>query len=417
MSDHQPDGNQSERSTREWLEVGDRHNSPSYDPARLIVDHGEGVHLYDRDGEAYLDFAAGIAVNALGYNHPDVTEALHDQVPRCLHASNMFYTAEQIEFMETLCGRCFGDRVFVCNSGAEATEAGMKLAKRYQYAVRGDEDRTKIVAMQDSFHGRTMGAITATGQPKYHEGFHPLVPNYEYMPFNDVEAVPEWIDEETAGVILEPVQGEGGIRPARPEFLQAVRERCDEVGALLIFDEVQAGVGRTGSLFAYQGYEVTPDIMCLAKGLGGGTPLGAMVSTNEVYEGWKLGSHASTFGGNPLVCAAGKTVLEVIERDDLCENAHDRGRELREGLRDLADAHGMITDVRGRGLMCGAEVGDPAGDIVDHARQEHLLINTAGGDTLRFVPPLIISQGDVDDALNRLDRAFSAYKESTASRG
>jgi predicted acetylornithine/succinylornithine family transaminase len=323
----------------------------------------------------------------------------------------MFYTAEQIEFMEALCTRCFGDRVFLCNSGAEATEAGMKLARRYQYAAKGDEDRSKIVAMQNSFHGRTMGAITATGQPKYQEGFQPLVPNFEYMPFNDESAVDEYIDTETAGVILEPVQGEGGIVPAERSFLQAVRERCDDVGAVLIYDEVQAGVGRTGSLFAYQGYDVEPDIMCLAKGIGGGTPLGAMVSTNEVFEGWKLGSHASTYGGNPLVCAAGLTVLNVIERDNLAENARIRGEQLRDGLRDLADAYGVISDVRGRGLMCGAEVGEEAGEIVEHARSERLIINTAGGETLRLVPPLIVSEQDVADALNRLDRAFASWRD------
>jgi predicted acetylornithine/succinylornithine family transaminase len=394
------------RTTEELLEAGDRRNSPSYGPARMILDHGEGVRLFDRDGNEYLDFVAGIAVNCLGYNHPRLTEAIREQAGRLLHVSNMFYTAEQVDLMDALCERSFADRVFFCNSGAEANEAAMKLARRYQKVVAGKPSKSGIVTMKQSFHGRTMGAITATGQPKYHKGFEPMLPGFDYAEFNNLESVAEKVNEGTAAVVVEPVQGEGGIRPSEPGFLEGLREICDEHGALLIFDEVQTGVGRTGSLFAYQGYGVAPDIICLAKALGGGTPIGAMMSTEHVFEGWTKGSHASTFGGNPLVCKAAKTVLEVIEDEELLANATERGDQLQQGLRALAERFDVISDVRGRGLMVGAECGDAASDIYLECRNQGLLINTAGGDTLRFVPPLTVTSEDVDEALSRLERAL-----------
>lgn len=396
------------RSTEELLSSGDRRNSPSYGPARMILDHGEGVRLYDREGNEYLDFVAGIAVNCLGYNHPRLTEAICSQAKRLLHVSNLFYTAEQVDLMEALCERSFAERVFFCNSGAEANEAAMKLARRYQKVIAGEADKYEIVTMKKSFHGRTMGAITATGQPKYHKGFEPMLPGFQYAEFNDLDSVAEKVGQKTAAVLVEPVQGEGGIRPADPAFLQGLRELCDEHGALLIYDEVQTGVGRTGSLFAYQGYGVAPDIICLAKALGGGTPIGAMMATQRVFEGWTKGSHASTFGGNPLVCHAARTVLEVIDDEDLLANAQQRGDQLQQGLRELAERFDVIKDVRGRGLMVGAECGEAARDIYLECRNQGLLINTAGGDTLRFVPPLIITSDDVDEALTRLERALEA---------
>lgn len=401
-----------DRTTSELLEVANRHNSPNYAPAPVVVDHGEGMYVYDTEGRAYLDFLGGIAVNCLGYNHPELTEALQQQASRALHVSNLFYSAEQIELLERLSDRSFGDRVFLCNSGTEATEASMKLARRYQKTVAGAEKKTRIVSMEKSFHGRTMGAITATGQPKYHKGFHPLVPGIEYTPYNDAEAVRSAIDEETAAVIVEPVQGEGGVRPADPDFLQAVRDRCDETGALLIFDEVQTGVGRTGSLFAYQSYGVEPDIMALAKGLGGGMPVGATVATDEAFRGWSRGSHASTFGGNPMASTAANTVLDVVEREDLCTNARERGREIIEGLEGLAERFDVIEDVRGRGLMIGAECREGASDIVELCREDGLLMNTAGGDTLRLVPPLIVASSDVDEAMTILEGAFERWTQA-----
>lgn len=403
-------------TTKELLARGDRHNSTSYAPARIIFERGDGVTLWDRDGNAYLDFVAGIAVNCLGYNHPELTKALQKQVGDLLHVSNMYYTEPQIELMERICDLSFGDRVFLCNSGTEANEAAMKLAHRYQREVAGRNDKFHIVSMKKSFHGRTLASLTATGQPKYHKGFEPLVEGFRYATFNHLDSVKALVDEHTAAVIMEPVQGEGGIRPAEQSFIEGVRAICDKHGALLIFDEVQAGVGRTGEFFAYQGFGVEPDIMCLAKGLGGGVPVGAMVATEKAFGGFTRGSHASTFGGNPLASRAALVVLDVIEREGLCERVKERGAQLMTGLRELQKDYDVIVDVRGRGLMVGAECkGDAAGWIATRARDEGLLVNTAGGNTIRMVPPLVITESDVKDALARLRRAFEAWSTQRAA--
>ena len=401
------------RSTEDLIASGRKRTSPNYAPAPIVFERGEGVWLVDREGTRYLDFVAGIAVCALGHAHPRLTEALRDQVGRLLHISNMYFNEPQIELMEMLTERSFADRVFFCNSGAEANEAAFKLARRYQHAVAQRPGKTRIVSMKQSFHGRTLAAITATGQPKYHDGFAPLVPDFDYIPFNDLDALKASITDETAAVIVEPIQGEGGVRPARAEYLQALRDLCDQVGALLIFDEVQTGVGRTGSYFAYQHFGVTPDIMTLAKGLGGGVPLGATLATEEVWKGWKRGSHASTFGGNPLVTRAATVVLDEIEAAQLLANATARGEQLQAGLRELAEQFPVITEVRGVGLMVGAECGEHASTLAGLARDEGLLINTAGGHTLRFVPPLIITEDDVDEALSRLRSAFEKFVASS----
>lgn len=397
-------------SSEELIEIGNRTNSPSYKPAPMILDHGEGVRLYDLEGTEYLDFVAGIAVNALGYNHPRQVKVLKEQSERLLHVSNMFLTAEQVELMEALVSRSFADRVFLCNSGAEANEAGIKLARAYQRNVLGRQDRYEIITFAYSFHGRTYGALSATAQPKYHKGFEPMLPGFVTAKFNDLESVKEVIGDRTAAILVEPVQGEGGVMPATQEFLEGLRALCDEHDLLLIFDEVQAGMGRTGSLFAYQGYGVEPDVLNLAKGLGGGVPIGATLATQRVYDGWTRGSHATTFGGNPLVSAVAREVIAVIEEDGLCENATAMGELLQEGLRELAKSFDVIKDVRGRGLMVGAEVGaENAGDIAVKAREQGLLINTAGGHTLRFVPPLVIQKADVEDCLARLKEALTQW--------
>ena len=396
-----------EKSSAELLEVGGRTNSPSYAPAQFILDRGEGVWLWDREGNKYLDFVAGIAVNCLGYGHPRIVEAIRQQSERLLHVSNMFFTAEQVKLMEMLTERSFGDRVFLCNSGAEANEAAIKIARRYQHVVAEREDRHEIITMRKSFHGRTYGALSATAQPKYHKGFGPMLPGFVYADYNDLESVKAQISDRTAAIMLEPVQGEGGVRPGELSFLQGVRELCDEHGLLLLFDEVQAGMGRTGSLFAYQGYGVVPDVLSLAKGLGGGVPIGATIASEKVYQAWTRGSHATTFGGNPLVSAVAATVIEVIEEENLCEHAVAMGDRLQDGLRALSKKYPVIVDVRGRGLMVGAEVGtENAGPIIQAARDEGLLINSAGGHTLRFVPPLIVNEAHVDDALGRLETAL-----------
>ncbi len=401
-------------STSDLLEIGRAHNSPTYAPADLVMDHGEGVYMYDREGHSYLDLLAGIAVNCLGYNHPRLTEALREQTQRCLHVSNLFFSGEQIELLEALTERCFGDRAFLCNAGTEAVEAGLKLARRYQKVVAEEPERVEIVSMKKSFHGRTMGAITATGQPKYHEGFAPMLPGFKYADFNDIDDLERHVDEQTAAVLLEPVQGEGGIRPADEGFLEDVRDLCDERGALLMFDEVQAGIGRTGSLFAYQRYGVTPDIMSLAKGLGGGFPIGAMTATAETFEGWTTGSHASTFGGNPMASVAARTVLEVIDEENLTQNALERGQQLRSELESIAESYDVIEEVRGRGLMLGMQCTDKssASAIVDACLEEGVIVNTAGGDTIRLVPPLILSAEDVEEGARRLHRGLERWQDA-----
>jgi len=280
----------------------------------------------------------------------------------------------------------------------------------------GKPNKTNIISMNSSFHGRTLAAITATGQPKYHKGFEPLVPGFFYADFNDLESVRKLVDQDTAAIIVEPIQGEGGVRPATPEFLQGLRDLCDSVGALLIFDEVQTGIGRTGTLFAYQGYGVEPDIITLAKGLGGGVPIGAMMATNRVFEGFVKGSHASTFGGNPLACRAALTVLDVIERDGLLENVNQRGEQLMSALRELAADHPTIIDVRGRGLMIGVECLDThAAEIVNACRDQGLLVNVAGGATVRFVPPLIVTAQDVESAVSRVKQALEEWTSKQAA--
>lgn len=400
-----------EHSSAELIEIGNRTNSPSYKPAPMILDHGEGVRLYDREGREYLDFVAGIAVNALGYKHPRQVEVLRRQAERLLHVSNMFLTAEQVELMEVLVDRSFADRVFLCNSGAEANEASIKLARAYQRNVLGREDRYEIITFAHSFHGRTYGALSATAQPKYHKGFGPMLPGFVTATYNDLDSVKAVVGERTAAILVEPVQGEGGVRPAAQEFLQGLRDLCNAHDLLLLFDEVQAGMGRTGSLFAYQGYGVEPDVLSLAKGLGGGVPIGATLATQRVYDGWTRGSHATTFGGNPLVSAVAREVIAVIEDEDLCGHATRMGELLQAGLRELSHRYPVIVDVRGKGLMVGAEVGsEAAGVLVGHARDEGLLINSAGGHTLRFVPPLVIQESDVEECLERLGRALERYR-------
>jgi predicted acetylornithine/succinylornithine family transaminase len=331
---------------------------------------------------------------------------LKEQAERVCHVSNLFYSEPQVELLEKLCDMTFADRAYLCNSGAESTEGGLKLARKYQKDIAEQPDRVEFISMRNSFHGRTMGAITATGQPKYQRGFEPLVPGFKYGEFNDLESVERLVDDKTAGVIVEPIQGEGGIVPAELEFLKGLRRICNESGALLLYDEVQTGMGRTGSLFAYQEYGVQPDILWTAKGLGGGTPIGATIAKQRIFDAWKPGSHATTFGGNPLVSAAGKTVLDVIERDKLTANATERGAQFRKGLESLAEEFDFMTDIRGRGLMLGAECGEYTDDVVEAARQRGLLFNSAGGDTLRFLPPLIIEPEHVETALQRLEGAL-----------
>ena len=397
----------------ELVERGRAVFTPNYRPAPVVFSHGEGAYLWDLDGKKYLDFTAGIAVCALGHAHPRLTETLQEQASKLLHVSNLYFNQPSIELAEALSEICFADRVYFANSGAEANEAALKIARRHMQAVRGEE-RSDIICAYQSFHGRTWAAISATGQPKYHKGFAPLVPGFRHVPYNDLEAVAEIISEQTCAVMVEPIQGEGGIIAANPGYLEGLRRLCDEVGALLIFDEVQTGVARTGDWFAHQHEGVQPDIMSLAKGLGGGVPIGAMLCTQHVAEGFQPGVHASTYGGNPLVCAGSLAVLKTIANENLLENARIVGQSLAIALSRIVSRFEVCHEVRGRGLMRGIGVNPDALDraaVMNAARERGLLITTAGKDALRLVPPLVISEADVQTAESILTDAIKSVLE------
>lgn len=401
----------SEQTTQaEWAARASAHFTPNYRPAPVVFTHGEGAYLYDQDGKRYLDFAAGIAVCALGHNHPDLTRALSEQARRLLHVSNLYLNEPSVELAELLCERSFADQVYFCNSGAEANEAALKMARRYQRLVRG-EDRYEFICATKSFHGRTWAAISATGQPKYHEGFGPLVPGFVHVPYDDLDAMEAAITERTCAIFVEPLQGEGGLIVPSEGYLEGLRALCDQHGLLLIFDEVQAGVGRTGKLFAHEWSGVTPDIMSLAKGLGGGVPIGATLCTTEAGKGFAPGAHATTFGGNPLATRAGLTVLQVIEREGYVEHAHAMGERLGVALQGLVDAHPtQLTGHRGRGLMRGLVVaeGVDRATIVAEARARGLLLTMAGADALRLTPPLLIGPTHIEQACDVLDASLKA---------
>ena len=393
----------------EWAQRAKQHFTPNYRPAPVVFTHGEGCYLYDQDGRRYLDFAAGIAVNALGHNHPELTRALSEQARKLLHISNLFLNEPAVELAEALCERSFADQVFFCNSGAEANEAALKMARRYMRLVRG-EDRYEIICATKSFHGRTWAAISATGQPKYHEGFGPLVPGFLHVPYNDLGAVEAAIGPHSCAVFMEPIQGEGGVIVPDPGYLKGLRALCDKHGLLLIFDEVQTGVGRSGRWFAHQWEGVTPDIMSSAKGLGGGVPIGATLCTREAGRGFAPGAHATTFGGNPLATRAGLTVLKVLEREGYLEHAERMGERLGASFASLVEAHpALLTGHRGRGLLRGLVVADGVdrAQIVAGARDKGLLLTNAGSDTLRVCPPLIVGPAHIERACEVLDEVLS----------
>lgn len=400
----------SSRKTDDLVQIGRETMSTSYNPQPIVIERGEGVRVTDREGKTYLDFLAGIAVTGLGHGHPALMNALREQLDRgVLHVSNGVFTEPQVLLQEMLTQISFAERVFFSNSGAEANEAAIKLARRYQRVIKGTP-RFEIISFKGSFHGRTYGALSATGQPKYHVGFEPMVPGFKYATFNDLQSVKELVGPHTAAIMLEFVQGEGGVRAATPEFIQGVRDLCDREGILLIADEVQTGIGRTGKWFAYEHYGVTPDIMTIAKALGGGVPVGAMLATDEVYKGFQRGSHATTFGGNPLASTAGLAVLRAMTDGGVLENAQKVSRYLDEQMQALAERSDVVVEVRGKGLLKGFELDASkvaAADVVSHCRQLGLLCNVAGGVVLRLLPPLIITEADVDEAMKIIDTALT----------
>ncbi len=395
--------------TKTLLEWSARYHTPNYGRAPICVVRGEGVRLWDTEGREYLDFTAGLAVTALGHCHPRVTGAIREAAATLLHVSNLFHTAPQIHLAKLLVEHSFADRVFFCNSGAEANEAALKLARKYA-KERYASDRYEVIATRDSFHGRTLATVTATGQEKYHHGFEPLVPGFKHVPYNDLRAMERAIDSRTAAILVEPIQGEGGVNVPDDDYLPGLRKLCDESGALLILDEIQTGVGRTGRLWAYQHSGIEPDIMTLAKALANGVPIGAMLARDEVARALTAGSHASTFGGTPFVASVALAALGTVIGEKLPERADQLGRALMDGLRAMARRHPVIQKVRGRGLLIGAELGQSAGPVVEACRDRGLLVLTAGDRVLRLAPPLIVDEPDCQRALTIIEAAFDALR-------
>ncbi len=389
-------------TTQETIELFDKYVIANYGRLARVIVKGEGCYLWDADGNKILDMFPGWAVSGIGHCHPKVVEALRRQAGELLHIDNTFYSEPQGKLAKLLSERAFGGKNFFCNSGAEANEAALKLAR-----LATDEGKYKFITAEGSFHGRTFATVTATAQPKYHEGFLPLLPGFVYVPFNDIEALENAFGDEVCAVMVEPIQGEGGINVASNEYLEAIRRLCDENGALMILDEVQTGIGRTGKWFAYQHFDVEPDIITMAKALGGGVAIGAMMATDEVAEKLVPGKHASTFGGNCLACAAGVATIEAIEEGGLLENAVRMGEYTQEKLRELKDKHPIIDHVRGIGLMIGVQLTRQGAEIVDKCLERGLRINCTAGTVLRFMPAMIVTAEQIDEAVDILDGVLS----------
>ncbi|MHA1914662.1 MAG: acetylornithine/succinylornithine family transaminase [Promethearchaeota archaeon] len=386
----------------EWIERGNEVIMNTYSQFPIVLEKGDGVYLWDTEGKKYLDFVAGIAVNALGYNDSDYVNEISTQLMKLQHCSNLYWMTPSIELGELLVKNSCFDKIFYCNSGAEAVEAAMKLSKKYGKKVHG-ENCNEVITMKKSFHGRTMATVTATGQTKYQKGFDPLLPGFSYVDFNNYDELEKTVNKNTCAIIIEPIQGEGGIHPAEKNYLQQVRSLCDKNDIVLIFDEVQCGIGRTGELFAYQLFDVKPDVVSLAKGLGGGFPIGAMMAVQSKADAFQPGDHASTFGGNHLACTAGKVVIKKLLNNGVLENVQKQGSYLKAKLMDLQKKYELVKDVRGNGLMLGIELNCPVKDIVTICMEKGLLILGAGENVIRFVPPLIISKKEIDKGINVLE--------------
>ncbi|MDQ4060371.1 MAG: aspartate aminotransferase family protein [Pseudomonadota bacterium] len=380
---------------------------PTYVRAELAFERGEGVRLYTAEGEAYLDFMAGVAVNSLGHAHPHLVAALTEQAGKLWHVSNLYRIPGQERLGERLVENSFADMVFFANSGAEAMELAIKMARKY-HSANGEPQRYRIITFEGAFHGRTLATVAAGGQPKYLEGFGPKVEGFDQVPFGDQGAVERAVGPETGAILIEPVQGEGGVRALPPQFLRGLRELCDARGLLLVLDEVQTGVGRTGTLFAYEKTGAAPDIMAIAKGIGGGFPLGACLATREAAKGMTAGTHGSTFGGNPLAMAVGNAVLDVVLAPGFLDEVTRKALLLKQRLAGLLDRHPeVVTELRGDGLLLGLKCRMPAGDVVEALRRRKLLAITAGDNVLRLAPPLVVSDQDIDEAVSIMDAAFA----------
>ncbi len=386
----------------------------TYNRAPLRFERGEGVWLVTESGERYLDFAAGVAVTSVGHGHPHVVGALKDQADKVWHLSNLYEVPGQEVLAKRLTEETFADRVFFTNSGAEALECAIKTARRYHFA-KGHPEKFHIITMEGAFHGRTIATVAAGGQEKYLEGFGPKAPGFDQVPFGDLDAVKAAISDATAAILVEPVQGEGGIRPIPVEMLKALRALCDEHGLLLILDEVQCGVGRTGKLFAHEWAGIKPDLMAVAKGIGGGFPLGACLATEEAAYGMKPGTHGSTYGGNPLAMAVGNAVLDVVLTDGFLENVRDTALVFRQGLASLKDRYpDVIEEVRGEGLMLGIKAKVPNTELLMAMRDEHLLGVPAGDNVIRLLPPLTVTAEEARDGLARIEQAAEHIRAKAA---
>jgi acetylornithine/N-succinyldiaminopimelate aminotransferase len=389
-------------TTEETIGLFDKYVIGNYSRLPRVIVRGEGCYCFDADGNKILDMFPGWAVSGIGHCHPKVVAAVRKQAGELLHVDNTFYTEQQGRLAQMLSERAFGGKSFFCNSGAEANEAALKLARLY-----AGGGKYKFITAEGSFHGRTFATVTATAQPKYHEGFLPLLPGFIYVPFNDIKALESAFSDEVAAVMVEPIQGEGGINVATKEYLQAIRNLCDEKGAVMILDEVQTGMGRTGKWFAYQHFDVEPDIMTLAKALGGGVAIGAMMAKEELAAKLVPGKHASTFGGNCLACAAGIAVIEAIEEDSLLENAASMGQYANKKLNELKSKHFIIDHVRGIGLMIGIQLKGPGKEIVEKCLEKALRINCTNESVLRLMPAMIVTKEEIDAAVDIIDNVLT----------
>ncbi|MBR5909398.1 MAG: acetylornithine transaminase [Schwartzia sp.] len=396
------------RKTDEQIyEIDARDYLPVFARYKIVLDHGEGVYVYDTQGKKYIDFLGGIAVNVLGHGYPSLVNAVATQAKKMIHCSNLYYTQTQADAAAKLAARFGGGKVFFGNSGAEANEGAIKLARKYAHTI--SKDKSEIICAWHSFHGRTLATLTATGQPKYQEGFGPLPDGFSYVDFGDYDALEKMVSEKTCAVMLETIQGEGGVHVPPKDYFKKVRTLCNKYGALLILDEIQSGMGRTGKFFAYEHFNVKPDIVTLAKGLAGGVPIGAFIATNKVAVAFHAGDHGSTFGGNPLACAAANAVLDAMTPEFL-ENVEKMGEYFKERLLALQKKlPWFIKEVRGSGLILGMELTKEGRDVVNACLEEGAIINCTAGNVLRFVPPLIVTKSEIDEVMNVLDRVLPRF--------
>jgi len=398
-------------NTQELINEEKKYIMQTYNRFPVVFTKGKGVKLISLDGKEYLDFVSGIGVNILGHSFPKVVFAIRNQIRKLSHTSNLYYTIPQIKLAKTLCKLTGLDKCFFCNSGAEAIEGAIKLARKYA-KENISKDKYEIITAYGSFHGRTFGALTATGQEKFHKGFEPLLDGFKYVKFNDIEGIKRTISNNTCAIMLEPIQGEGGVNTPSNDYFKEIRKICDENNLLLILDEIQTGLGRTGKMFAFEHYGIKPDILTLAKGIGGGLPLGAIITTDKIASAFTSGTHGSTFGGGPVVCSAALAVLNTLHKKKILDNVNETGSYFMKGLLKLKEKYDFIKDVRGLGLMIGIELKFSGKDIAKKLFENGILINCTNENVLRFLPPLIITKKHVDRVVNTLDKVLNEIVNS-----